>query len=167
MLIESIQKFRWAFGEQLISDEISIGKEYILMVNEGVIAAQYVQSWETGDENAVLLSPAYTFLISNRPVDVQFWLDIGSPSWYQRLDQPLTHPYVLSRSWEHGELWDAEDELTASYQSLQRLSIGLLNRCRKTVYLGMSDLDVRGYENRGLLIRIIQNIFQHARRETS
>lgn len=167
MLIESIQKFRWAFGEQLISDEISIGKEYILMVNEGVIAAQYVQSWETGDENAVLLSPAYTFLISNRPVDVQFWLDIGSPSWYQRLDQPLTHPYVLSRSWEHGELWDAEDELTASYQSLQRLSIGLLNRCRKTVYLGMSDLDVRGYENRGLLIRIIQNILQHARRETS
>jgi len=167
MLIESIQKFRWAIGEQLISDEISIGKEYIQMVNEGVITAQYVQSWETADEDAVLLSPAYTFLISNRPVDVQFWLDVGSPSWYQRLDQPLTHPYVLSRTWEHGELWDSEDELAASYQTLQRLSIGLLNRCRKKVYLGMSDLDVRGYENRGLLIRIVQNILQHARRETS
>jgi len=163
-LIESIQKFRWAIGDQFISNETSIGKEYIQMVNEGVIAAQYIQSWETGAENAVLLSPAYTFLISNRPVDIQFWLDIGSPSWYQRLDQPLTHPYVLSRGWKEGELWDAEDELAASYQTLQRLSIGLLNRCRRKIYLGMSDLDVRGYENRGLLIRIIQNILQSAKR---
>lgn len=166
-LIESIQKFRWAIGDQFISNETSIGKEYIQMVNEGVIAAQYIQSWETGDEDAVLLSPAYTFLISNRPVDIQFWLDIGSPSWYQRLDQPLTHPYVLSRAWEYGELWDAENELAASYQTLQRLSIGLLNRCRKKVYLGMSNLDVRGYENRGLLIRIIHNILQSAKRGAS
>ena len=129
-----------------------------------MIAAQYIQSWDSDFSDAVLLSPAYTFLMSNRPVDIQFWLDIGSPSWYQRLDQPLTHPYVLSRGWEPGEQWDSEDELAASYQSLKRLSLGLLNRCRKKVYLGMSELDVRGYENRGLLIRIIQNILQHAKR---
>jgi hypothetical protein len=163
-LIESIQKFRWAIGDGLFADEISLGKEYIQMVDEGVIAAQYIQSWDTDVDDAVLLSPAYTFLMSNRPVDIQFWLDIGSPSWYQRLDQPLTHPYVLSRRWEQGEVWDAEDELSASYQSLKRLSLGLLNRCRKKVYLGMSELDVRGYENRGLLIRIIQNVLQHAKR---
>jgi len=163
-LIESIQKFRWAIGDGLFSDEISLGKEYIQMVDEGVIAAQYIKSWETDFDDSVLLSPAYTFLMSNRPVDVQFWLDIGSPSWYQRLDQPLTHPYVLSRRWERGELWDAEDELAVSYQSLKRLSLGLLNRCRKKVFLGMSELDVRGYENRGLLIRVLQNVLQHARR---
>jgi hypothetical protein len=163
-LIESIQKFRWAIGEGFFDDETNLGKEYIQMVDEGVIAAQYIQSWDTDFKDAVLLSPAYTFLMSNRPVDVQIWLDIGSPSWYQRLDQPLTHPYVLSRSWEPGELWDSEDELAASYQSLKRLILGLLNRCRKKVYLGMSELDVRGYENRGLLIRIIQNVLQHAQR---
>jgi hypothetical protein len=163
-LIESIQKFRWAIGEGFFDDETNLGKEYIQMVDEGVIAAQYIQSWDADIKDAVLLSPAYTFLMSNRPVDVQIWLDIGSPSWYQRLDQPLTHPYVLSRSWEPGELWDSEDELAASYQSLKRLILGLLNRCRKKVYLGMSELDVRGYENRGLLIRIIQNVLQHAQR---
>jgi hypothetical protein len=163
-LIESIQKFRWAIGEGFFDDETNLGKEYIQMVDEGVIAAQYIQSWDTDFKDAVLLSPAYTFLISNRPVDIQIWLDIGSPSWYQRLDQPLTHPYVLSRSWEPGELWDSEDELAASYQNLKRLTLGLLNRCKKKVYLGMSELDVRGYENRGLLIRIIQNVLQHARR---
>ncbi len=163
-LIESIQKFRWAVGNDLAADQINLGKEYIQMVDEGVIAAKYMTSWDTDTPDAVLLSPAYTFLMSNRPVDVQFWLDIGSPSWYQRLDQPLTHPYVLSRGWQQGERWDAENEMAASFQSLQHLSLGLLNRCRKKVYLGMSELDVRGYENRGLLIRVIQNVLQHAQR---
>ena len=137
------------------------------MVQDGVIAAQYIQSWEEKSEDAVFLAPAYTFLISNRPVDVQFWLDIGSPSWYQRLDQPLTHPYVLSRHWEKDEKWDAEDEIRAAYETLNRISLGLLNRCREMLYLGMSELDVRGYENRGLLIRIIHEARQNARRGES
>ena len=163
-LIESIQKFRWAIGKQLLPDHSSMGKEYVQVVQDGVIAAQYTHTREADNEDAVQLSPAYTFLMRNHPVDVQFWLDIGSPSWYQRLDQPLTHPYVLSRGWPEGEGWDAEDELAASYQTLQRLSVGLLNRCRKKVYLGMSDLDLRGYENRGLLIRIISNVLQRSQR---
>jgi len=166
-LIESIQKFRWTVGTNLASEASDIGKEYIQMVQEGVIAAQYLHTWEDPSDNAVFLSPAYTFLISNRPVDIQFWLDIGSSSWYQRLDQPLTQPYVLSRQWKHGELWNAEDELSASYQSLYRLSLGLLSRCREKIYLGMSDLDVRGFENRGLLIRIFQHVLQKAQQAAS
>lgn len=163
-LIESIQKFRWAVGAQIGPEPFTIGKEYLQMVQDGVIAASYMHSWEQPDEDAVFLSPAYTFLISNRPVDYQFWLDIGSPSWYQRLDQPLTQPYVLSRNWQEGDLWDAEDELSAAFDSLHRLSLGLLNRCRKKVFLGMSELDVRGYENRGLLIRIFQQVLQQAQK---
>ena len=163
-LVESVQKFRWAVGTQLGQDAFDIGSEYIQMVQDGVIAASYVHSWETPDDEAVFLFPAYTFLISNRPVDYQFWLDISSPSWYQRLDQPLTQPYVLSRNWHPGDLWDAEDAIQASYDSLQRLSFGLLNRCRKKIFLGMSEVDVRGYENRGLLIRIFQQVFQQAQK---
>ena len=159
-LIESIQKFRWAISNQLPSESFSIGKEYIQMVRDGVIAAQYVHSWEQQSYDAVFLSPAYTFLISNRPVDIQFWLDIGSPSWYQRMDQPLTQPYVLNRHWKTGDVWNAEDEVGAAHQTLNRLSIGLLNRCRKKIYLGMSELDIRGYENRGLLVRIVQHVLQ-------
>ena len=36
--------------------------------------------------------------MSNRPVDYQFWLDVGGRGWFERLYQPLTHPYVLSRA---------------------------------------------------------------------
>ncbi len=165
-LIESIQKFRWAINQHTSNSTTPIGKEYIQMVNDGVIAAQYVQSWER-QQNAVFLSPAYTFLINNQPVDYQFWLDIGSPSWYQRLEQPLTQPYVLSRNWKANDVWDAADEQAHAYQSLSRLSIGLLNRCRKKLYVGMSELDIRGYENRGLLIRILQHVLQNVHKGAS
>ena len=163
-LIESIQKFRWAMKPHEIEDTFSLGKEYVQMVQDGVIGAQYDQPQRNDEEEAVFLSPAYTFLIRNQPVDVQFWLDVGSPSWYQRLDQPLTQPYVLSRNWDRGQTWTAEDELRAAYQTLERLTIGLLNRCRRKVYIAMSELDVRGYENRGLLIRIINHLLRVSQR---
>jgi len=165
-LIESIQKFCWTVDKHLPQAAFEVGKEYIQMVQDGVIAAQYIRSWERRSPDAVFMAPAYTFLISNQPVDVQFWLDIGSPSWYQRLDQPLTHPYVLSRHWEQGQLWDAEDELAASHETLRRLTSGLLNRCRKMVFAGMSNLDIRGYENRGLLIRVVNETWRQSLRGT-
>ena len=166
VLIESIQKFRWAMDTPIGNTDLSISKEYIQMVTDGVIAAQYIQTWQQDDQDSVFLAPAYTFLIRNQPVDYHFWLDIGSPSWYQRLDQPLTQPYVLSPQWRQGQTWNAEDELTAAHETLSRLSLGLLNRCRKKVFLGMSEMDVSGYENRGLLLRVFQHVLLEARRRS-
>jgi hypothetical protein len=163
-LIESIQKFRWAIKPHKMAETFALGKEYVQMVQDGVIGAQYDQSQRNGQEEAVFLSPAYTFLIRNEPVDVQFWLDVGSPSWYQRLDQPLTQPYVLSRNWDKGQTWTAEDELRAAHQTLERLTLGLLNRCRKKVFIAMSELDVRGFENRGLLTRVINHLLRVSQR---
>ena len=163
-LIESIQKFRWAMKHHESKETFSLGKEYVQMVQDGVIGAQYEKPQQDDEEHAVFLAPAYTFLIRNQSVDVQFWLDVGSPSWYQRLDQPLTQPYVVSRNWGRGQTWTAEDELGAAHQTLERLTIGLLNRCRKKVFIAMSDLDVRGFENRGLLIRIINHLLRESQR---
>ena len=85
---------------------------------------------------------------------------------YQRLDQPLTQPYVLSRNWRSDRVWTAEDEVNAANDTLLRLSLGLLNRCRQKVYLGMSEMDVSGYENRGLLLRIFQQVLLESKRGT-
>ena len=124
------------------------------MVEDGVLAAQYVSAWQEPDArtDAVLLAPAYTFLMMNRPVDYQFWLDIGSRGWYERLYQPLTHPYVLSRQWDGQLQWGDADEHAASQQRLYRLAAGLLRRCRKQVFLGLSELGEQGYEQRGPLL---------------
>ncbi len=163
-LIESVQKFRWAAGAGLEEAGRPLGAEYLSMVQEGIIAAQYIRSWTLESEaRSVLLAPAYTFLMRNRPVDYQFWLDVGGRGWHERLYQPLTHPYVLSRSWSEGRAWTDEDEVEASQQALFELVLGLLHRCRLGIFLGLSDLNASGYEYSGMLLRALQRVLQKMR----
>jgi len=110
----------------------------------------------------VLLAPAYTFLMNNYPVDYQFWLDAGSSGWFERLFQPLTHPYVLSRGWPQNRLWTADEEYEASADGLARLALGLLRRCRSKVYLGISELGEQGFEQRGPLLRALQRVLRRS-----
>ena len=169
-LIESVRKFRWVTEETGYRTELrrgsplSLGQEYIEMVQEGVIAAQYIRSWQIETQDAVLLAPAYTFLIRNRPVDYQFWLNVGGRGWWERLYQPLTHPYVLSRHWfptdRDDETWTDSDEVRAREAALHRLAQGLMRRCRRSVYLGFSDLGEQGYEQKGPLLQAFQRVLR-------
>jgi hypothetical protein len=159
-LVDSIRKFRRVVGNTLLESGVEVGKEYIQMLNEGVIAAQYLPAWQTQQEQAVFIAPAYTFLTNNYPVDVQFWLDIGSNSWSERLYQPLTHPYVLSRNWTGEKAWTDVEEVETSQQALITLVTGLLNRCRKRIYLGLSEYNEQGYEQRGPLLQGFHRILQ-------
>jgi len=162
-LIESIKKFRYAMEPSSVNMDtpaFDLGKEYIAMLEDGVIAAQYLESWRTENKETVLVAPAHTFLMMNRPVAVQFWLDPGSSGWVQRLSQPLTHPYVLSRHWEAGRLWMDADEVNAETESLARLAGGLLSRCREKLFLAIADLSETGFEQRGTLLRAFQKVIQ-------
>jgi hypothetical protein len=163
-LIESVQKFRWVAGDNLVGEGEQgakpLGQEYIEMVQDGVIAAQYVRSWRLQPEDAVLLAPAYTFIIGNRPVDYQFWLDVGGRGWWERLYQPLTHPYVLSRRWPRGAVWTDADEVGTRQEALYRLTLGLIRRCRRKIYLGLSELGEQGYEQKGPLLQAIQRVLR-------
>ena len=154
-LVESVRKFRWAVGDVLVAQGIEPGREYLQMVDDGVIAAQYLGSWSDQPEDAVYLAPAYTFLMSNRPVDVQFWLDVGSRGWYERLYQPLTHPHVLSRYWMEGAPWTDSEEFAANQSALRRLTLGLARRCRESIYIGLCGVNEQGYEHKGELLRAI------------
>jgi hypothetical protein len=165
-LVESSRKFRWALagavqpGSSLPEGDKPLGQEYLEMVQDGVVAAQYIRSWQIQPEDAVLLAPAYTFLMSNRPVEVQFWLDIGSRGWFERLYQPLTHPYVLSRQWPPHAVWTDTEEYEASQEALYRLALGLIRRCRRKIYLGLSELGEQGYEQQGPLLKAIQRVLR-------
>ncbi len=162
-LIESVKKFRWAMASAN-ADALTLGREYIEMLSEGVIAAQYLGAWKMENENAVLVAPAYTFLMQNRAVAVQFWLNPGSDGWVERLFQPLTHPYVLSRNWDNaeGHYWTDADEVAATRETLARLTTGLLRRCKETLYLGLSELGESGFEQRGVLLKAFQRVLQEA-----
>lgn len=164
-LVESVQHFRQALESTYLFQTTDsrfphLGKEYIQMLQDGVIAASYVEGWRSQNKDAVLVAPAHTFLMMNRPVTAQFWLDVGSSGWHQRLAQPLTHPHVLTREWEPGRTWTDADEVETSREAMKRVVSGLLHRCRERVYLCMAELGESGFEQRGDLLRAFQRVLQ-------
>lgn len=162
LLIESVRKFRWIDPD--LPEDTPLGGEYLRLVRDGVIAAQYLSSWQQPEDEAVRLAPAYTFLLSNRPVRIQFWLNVGAKGWWERLYQPLTHPTVLSRRWAVGKPWTDVDEVEARQESLYHLVLGLIRRCRETIYLGLSELGEEGYEQEGPLLKAIQRVLRRNER---
>lgn len=156
-LVDSARNFRWSLEfMRRYQEEIDLGQDYVRMVERGVIANFYLRDWIAESDDSVLIAPAYTFLLNNRAVDVQFWLNIGSEGWSSRLYQPLTHPYVLSLDWEAGRVWSDEDEAALGRETLSRLLLALTRRCRQVIYLGYSELSESGYEPRGLLLETLQ-----------
>ena len=175
-LARSAREFRWAIGGQDgspgmeepdpvatgsprdgVSRKLEIGRAYMDLVESGALGALYVPEW-TVEDSAVFIAPAYTFLLRNRAVDVQFWLDIGAEGWWQRIHQPLTHPYVLSRNWPRDKSWGDLEELQRRQESLRRLTIGLLRRARQKVFLGLSEYGESGMEQRGPLLRLLNRV---------
>jgi len=160
-IIQSVQNFRLSAGkvQQFTPDQL--GSEYYRMVKTGVLANQYLQSWTELPENSVYLAPAYTFLLNNRPVDHQFWLDVGSRGWYERIFQPLTNPHVLHRNWQTGNPWRDIEEQKLNLENLTCLTIGLIRRCRKRISFCLTESDEHGYEQKGLLVQALNSIINN------
>ena len=162
-LVESARNFRWALegsGPQTPNPS-DLGKAYLGLINSGALGALFAPGWQE-PQDAVFLAPAYTFLMRNRTVDVQFWLDAGSTGWWERLYQPLTHPHVLSRSWPADQPWTDLDEYQTRQETMRRVLLGLIRRTRRRIYLGISDYGESGFEQRGALLNVINQVLAQA-----
>ncbi|MBI1879443.1 MAG: hypothetical protein HYR94_14700 [Chloroflexi bacterium] len=137
-----------------------LNRAYLETIEQGIMAAQYIRSWDAAPEAAVLITPATTFLMSNRPVDYQFWLDAGSSGWWERIAQPLTHPYILAADWEPGRPWTDADEVAGQRDRLERLVLGLTRRCRKHIFILNAEVGEQGYEQRGQLLVALQQMLR-------
>jgi hypothetical protein len=157
-LLASARRFVQVAPALLPDGETSLGRAFTLTLMEGGLAGQHIPGWQAGEENAVFIAPLTTFLLSNQPVDYQFWLDVAGRGWWERLYQPLTQPFVLGRDWPPGRVWTDADEVSASQASLRAQAIGLLRRCRRKVYLAASAFSDQGYEQRGALWRAVDRI---------
>lgn len=158
-LVESARKFRWAVEDVAVTGatDARLGRDYVELADRGALGALFLPGWRT-PEDAVFLAPAYTFLLRNRAVDVQFWLDIGASGWWERLYQPLTHPHVLSARWPATAPWSDRDEFTTRQETMRRLLLGLVRRTRRRIYLSASDYSESGYEQRGPLLGIVNRL---------
>ena len=154
-LVESARKFRNNISS-MVADETNIGLEFVQSLENGLVAAQFQRNYGEENPDAVLLAPAHTFLMQNRAADIQIWLDIGSNGWWSRLEQPLTHPYVLGKDWPIGKKWTDTEEFNANQEALYRMVHGLLTRCRNQVYLAHIELNEQGSEQRGELLKALQ-----------
>jgi len=163
-LVESAQKFRWVLEDEPAASRGMghLGSMYVHLAESGAIGALYLPGWQT-PADAVFLAPAYTFLLRNKAVDVQFWLDIGATGWWERLYQPLTHPYVLSQRWPPDVAWSDFDEYRKRQETLRGLLLGLVRRARHQIYLGTSDYNESGFEQQGPLLTIVNRLLSQER----
>ena len=160
-LIASCREFRKVFTPSSEDAYGNAGSEYIRVLEKGLLSSHSYSAFASLDDTqTVFLSPAYSFLMRNRPVKYQFWIDIGSNGWWSRLDQPLTQPYVLSRNWKTGEKWKDSDEYENNQATLARIMTGLARRCSEHIYMTSVNLNERGVEERGQLLLALQTIMR-------
>lgn len=164
VLMESFQKFSLSLDQKMQMDQNLAAQAFIEAIDSGLISAFYLSDWSSQTDHDVLIAPVMSYLMRNEPVDYQFWLNIGSKGWYERLEQPLTHPIVLSRNWQEAKQWTADDETTYNQANLQRTLSGLLLRCREKVFALTSDYNEAGVEERGQLLTLFQTLFRKALR---
>ncbi|WP_162910070.1 hypothetical protein [Aggregatilinea lenta] len=159
-LVASARKFRQTLYPDGVEDWSTVTQEYVSLVQQGLFGGLYLPSWQQDEQSAVFVAPAHTFLMRNRPVAIQFWLDAGSSLWWERLEQPLTHPYVLMRDYPTDKVWTDEDEFYARQQAMRRVITGLVRRATGHIYISVSNLGEQGYEQRGPLLRVLQQTAQ-------
>lgn len=160
-LIASASSFRQAAPAMDLMGT-AIGQRYVEMVLAGVVAAQYLTDvdLEEAPESIALVAPVYTYLLSGHIARYQFWLDIGSMSWWDPLHQPLTNHYVLTRRWDREERWTDAVDFSIRNKNLYRLVRGLCLRCKNGIYLCASDSEGRGEVQDGPLMMAVQQVLQ-------
>lgn len=159
-LVTTARQFRSTVTHD--EDWPAVTYEFYQLIQQGVISAQALNwsNYQPG-QAAVLVSPAHAFLMLNQPVDHQLWLDAGNSSWWERIEQPLTHPYVLRRSYPN-EVWTDEHETKAQDESLRRIVLGLLRRCRQEAHIFISEISETGYEQQGPLLMLFQRLLSRS-----
>jgi hypothetical protein len=166
-LLESAIKFRLATGvdeqnpeannNQPSASALDLGGAFTEFVLAGIASAEYVSDRPDAMDEGVILAPAYAYLTRGLRSRYQFWCDLRSDGWWNRPNQPLTHPYVLSLRWPVGRPWFDADEDQARRQALGHILVGLATHCTEGVFWASSELGVGGDEQSGRLERILQN----------
>jgi hypothetical protein len=82
-------------------------------------------------------------------------LDAGSPLWAKGGASQLFAAPIFQRGWS-GWQWTEENSLQADQDRFERIIRDLLGRVSDRLYLCHSDLSVRGVEQTGPLLSLIQ-----------
>jgi hypothetical protein len=157
-LIASARAFRESLqhSEATLPTQVDMDLLYVQMVQDGMLPARYDE--EPGSEDGVLLATVQAVLTSDVHSRFQFWLDLQTSGWHERIFQPLTHPYVLAHHWPKEAHWDDDDEHREAVERLADVVAGLSFRCSERIFLASSQLTISGQDGEGWLIRPLQRM---------
>lgn len=152
-LIDSAENFRKSIMK--IADvyhEGSYNSDFIKFIKAGTKAAESffdIQEKFGGDYLMIATPVLYNQMGKNHKIHI--WTDVNSDGWTPRNVNELENPYVLSRSWERGRLYDGEIEFRNKKVLMSTILKTVMKRCTERIYFYGSTYSMKGYEQESIL----------------
>ncbi|MDX1612955.1 MAG: hypothetical protein R3300_01520 [Candidatus Promineifilaceae bacterium] len=159
-LVRAAGRLRRAAEAMGLTGPAAIGRAFVEGIYQGLVTGDPPQLGQPPDPSGVVVATVHGFLLSNRVVDYQVWLQPAATGWWDIPRQPLSNAFVLAQSWPSERQWTMDEEFKMRNQLLSRLVRGLAHRCRRGVILANSDLDRRGLRHDGPLWRALQPLLR-------
>ena len=148
---------RLQFYEDWQQTQTSRLQAFIELLRRGTITANPRPLYSLGQElKAVTLATIFQYRSFRKTHRWQFWLDAGSFLWTQGGAAQLLAAPLFLRKWS-GQPWTTEEQQAMDQARLERIIRDLLGRVEERVYLCHSDLSVRGTEQMGPFLNLIQS----------
>ncbi len=155
-LIQIASRFRLA-GDRVISQsDESVGLALFRGIYGGLVTSNPPAITTPPDPDGIFISTIQTYLLEERPVEVQVWLETSATGWWDLPRQPLSNGFVLDPRWNINQTWTLEDDARIRNEQLSRIMTGLCSRCSQGVFLATSDLDRRGARQEGMLFQALK-----------
>ncbi|MEB3311515.1 MAG: recombinase family protein [Snowella sp.] len=160
-LMETAQHF-WEVERRLHqSDAIAHSvpqqlQRFIQLLRRGTITANPRPRYSLGKEiGSITLATIFQYRSLRKSHRWQFWLDAGSSLWIQGGAAQLFAAPVFLQNWS-GEEWNSESAQHMDQARLERIVWDLFGRAEERIFLCHSDLSVRGTEQLGPFLSLIQ-----------
>jgi hypothetical protein len=157
-LVRLATRLRRAAPAMGLDSPTAIGRAFMNGIQNGLVTAHPPDVGDPPDPDGLFIGSIYSFLLSDRTAAIQVWLETAATGWWDIPRQPLSNAFVLSESWQEGQLWTLEDDVRIRNEMLIRVVKGLGARCSKGVILASSELDRRGVRQDGPLWRALHDL---------
>jgi hypothetical protein len=160
-LMETAQHF-WKVEQRLAQNPENTNltrfalADFIQLLRQGTITANPLPHRAFGHPSPrIILATIFQYRSLRTQHPWHFWLDAGSELWKKGGASQLFAAPIFQRGWS-GWQWTEENSLQADQERFERIMRDLLGRVRDRLYLCHSDLSVRGVEQTGPLLALIQ-----------
>lgn len=136
-------------------NSIDVNSGFLKMIKNGVKSAESIFDMEERGENeAVILCTPMTYLSNSLSHKVILLIGLSSSHWTPRCAKELSNPYVLTSTWNVGDVYTEEVEEENERKSVAVMIKALMKRCKDKFITFESRYSSDGFENDGILANL-------------